>query len=338
MSGDILDVAKLEKDVYKVWDTYKEFDNPVDGDQYKPRYEAFCNPLMQQLHNSKEEHKNFCLKLLRNFGHYSENSKFLKFSSKDCNYLNNWVYNSIKKYSIPDKIITECFDDFKSNMQGIGKKDMCLYFPYEDNYKEAMNIIILDIFQSNIDIVIDIVGRENSQTDFRMQNYICECVNIYKEMNKKYCSNTYDEDQKKKLTCISLNTFKGTYDSFLFSTQHKKYKIPSLYNVEEDYLNMCEKKAPKLALTSQMSETSSVLQDETQYGERKSGDSPHLSSMNDGNQEIGYDLGLEEVMVLYEFRNVNNIKMSYTGKYRDEHIKNALSGNLYNKNNKINTE
>ncbi|KMZ83431.1 hypothetical protein PVBG_05943 [Plasmodium vivax Brazil I] len=157
-------------------------------------------------------------------------------------------------------------------------------------------------------------------------------------MNKKYCSNTYDEDQKKKLTCISLNTFKSTYDSFLFSTQHKKYKIPSLYNVEEDYLNMCEKKAPKLALTSQMSETSSVLQDETQYGERKSGDSPHLSSMNDGNQEIGYDLGLEEVMVLYEFRNVNNIKMSYTGKYRDEHIKNALSGNLYNKNNKINTE
>ncbi|KMZ88587.1 hypothetical protein PVBG_04796 [Plasmodium vivax Brazil I] len=252
MSDKKLDISKWKEDYhffYTIWDTYIELDKSVEGDRYKSRYETVCDLFMQPLDEKKEEHRKFCLKLIRNLGHYSENLKILKFKSEDCNNLNNWVYSSKKEYNVPDEIITECFNDFKRNMNGAGIYDICNYYSYEDNYKEPINIIILDIFQSNMNIVTDLVASVNDIINFGLQKYICDCVHIYKEMDKKYCRGNYHGDLVRTLTCNTLNTFKTTYNSYLYEKAHNNYKIPSL-DVDNEYADKCLASKLKLPFNS----------------------------------------------------------------------------------------
>ncbi|CAG9474546.1 unnamed protein product [Plasmodium vivax] len=252
MTEQILDFYKWIKEypfLKDVWNTYDQLDHTVEYDTYKHNYVGVCQKIIELSHGDIKKHKNVCMKLLRNLGHYSHNLKILNFKSEDCTNLNNWVYNSMKKYDIPDKIITECFDDYKTFMGNTNNISRCSYYSYDDMYEEPMNIIILDIFQSNMNIVRKIVDSENNQTEFPMQKYICECVKIYKEMNRKYCPKSITKSDKSNNTCDMLNTFKGIYKSFLSATQHKNYNIPSLDNVEAEYLTMCTQDNSRSILT-----------------------------------------------------------------------------------------
>ncbi|KMZ95759.1 hypothetical protein PVMG_05358 [Plasmodium vivax Mauritania I] len=230
---------------------------------------------MEKLGYDKEEYKSFCLKLIRNLGHYSENLKFLKFNPEDCTNLNNWVYNSIKKYDIPDNIITECFDDYKTFMDKTYNISRCSYYSYDDIYEEPINIIILNIFVSIIDIIQNTLDGTYVSNNFPLRNYICECIKIYKDMKEKYCpmSNTKSENRYK--TCEILNTFKKTYESYLSDTQHKNYKTKSLDNDEAEYLAMCQPDESKSALTVGWDEATSTLQPATQDRDKNLGDVPH---------------------------------------------------------------
>ncbi|KMZ99320.1 hypothetical protein PVNG_02203 [Plasmodium vivax North Korean] len=242
-----------------VWSKYNQFDNSVDDDVYKYMYSSFCDPLMNLLGENKEEHKNFCLKLVRNLGRYPPDSPFFDPSPANCKILDYWIFNSVRKHKISDKIITECFADYKTYMGNISKFSRCSYHSYYDNYEEPKNIIILDIFQSNMDTARNIVTRENNKIDFRMQKYICECVKIYKEMNRNYCPISNSKSDKSNKTCEILNTFKETYKSFLSSAKQKNYKIPSLDSVEAEYLTMCPQDNPSSKLTSESNRILPVL-------------------------------------------------------------------------------
>ncbi|KMZ88569.1 hypothetical protein PVBG_04778 [Plasmodium vivax Brazil I] len=242
-----------------VWNRYNEFDKPVEGDKHEHWYHTFCDPFMTKLRDNNEQHKNFCLKLIRNLGHYSENLKFLKFKHEDCTNLNNWVYNSKKKYDIPDNIITECFDDYKTFMDKTYNISRCSYYSYDDIYEEPINIIILNIFVNNIDIIQDTLNGEYISTNFPLRKYICECIKIYKAMNPIYCPKSDAKSEKSNKTCEMLNTFKNTYESYLSATSNKNYKIKSLDNDEVEYLAMCTQDKPRSELTPEGHRTLSEL-------------------------------------------------------------------------------
>ncbi|CAI7720803.1 Plasmodium vivax Vir protein, putative [Plasmodium vivax] len=261
MSHSITDIAEWEKRypfLEKFWGTYNEFDKTLDGDRYKHLYEAFCTPLMEQLDDNKLEHKNLCLKLVRNLGCYPlEYHRYFHPNKDRCNILHYWIYNSVKNLQISNNLITHCFSDYKDHMRKIYITPKCHYNPYEDNYKEPMNMIILEIFQSTMKTVTDMLDKKNDKINYDLQKYICECVKIYKEMYKTYCRNK-DEDNKSELTCSTLNTVKQTYNWFLSGKSYKNYYIPSLDKDDVEYLAMCPQDNPGSELTPKADATVSL--------------------------------------------------------------------------------
>ncbi|VUZ99401.1 PIR protein [Plasmodium vivax] len=246
-----------------VWNTYNQFDNSVDDDPDKYKYDGFCNPLMEQLGDDNIGNKKFCLKLVRNLGRYSENFKFKYFTSEYFTNLNNWVYNSIKKYNIPENIIVKCYQDYIDFMSEIHIKPICYYYSYDNMYEEPINIIILKIFENNMNVIESTLDR------------------AYDSMNLPY-----EYNKKGKATCDMLNIFKTMYDSFLLGKSYKNYKIPSLDNDEVDYLTMCQPDTPRSALAAERPGTISVLQPKTQDGDGISGAIPSLSPVTGENQGI----------------------------------------------------
>ncbi|CAG9474590.1 unnamed protein product [Plasmodium vivax] len=253
MSDKIIDIADLKRNypfLNTVWDTYNEFNKPVEGDENKYMYHTFCDPLMNRYKENKEKQSNFCLKLVRNLGCYPPGyNPYFDPNDDRCKILNYWIYNLVRKHQISDTIITECFDDYNRNMRIIGQKGICHYYSYDDIYKDPVNMIILEIFQSYMKIVTDMLNKENHTINSDLQMYICECVNIYKEMDKTYCRNN-DEDKKRIFTCSMLNTFRDTYKFFLSATQNKNYNIPSLDDVEKEYNDKCMPSKLEVPLTA----------------------------------------------------------------------------------------
>ncbi|KMZ76762.1 hypothetical protein PVIIG_05870 [Plasmodium vivax India VII] len=239
MSKNNLDFSKLEQDypfLEKVWNKYNEFDKPLESDKYK--YEPFCNPLMVKLADYNEQNKIFCYKLVRNLGRYSVDSKFKYFTSEDCTNLNNWVYNSMKKDNISHEIINECYEDYFDIVRATHTKMICPYNSYDDMY-EPINIIMLKIFESNVNVLVNILNQENNSFTSSCQNYVCELVNIYNYINSIFCSNVTEEGEKKEKTCGFLKNFYKTYMWYFFGKLHNTDKIPSLDNVANEYSKKC---------------------------------------------------------------------------------------------------
>ncbi|SCA60366.1 VIR protein [Plasmodium vivax] len=320
---------------------YNELDNSTDGDEYNRWYHTFCDPFMDKLGDDNEVHKSFCLKLIRNLGHYSENFKFLKFKSEDCIILNNWIYNSMKKHKIPKNIITGCFDDYNDMMRNINQHTRCSYYAYDDIYEEPINIIILNIFESNMNIIQDTLDGEYDSIKFPLRKYICECIKIYKEMKHQYCPKSNEKSENSYKTCEMLNTFKNTYEQYLSPTQHKHYKIPSLDNLEEDYLTMCQSNVPRLALTPEVHEKIPVLDPTTQDIDRYSRALPPLFPVTDENEgssmsstvstAFGTVAGASSILaLLYKF--TPGRKWIHSG-FRG--VRGRTSGNIYDEPNEL---
>ncbi|KMZ83172.1 hypothetical protein PVBG_05777 [Plasmodium vivax Brazil I] len=219
------------------WNTYNEFDNSVDSDENKYNYESVCKLLMDKLGEDKEEHKKFCMKLVRNLGCYPlVGNHYFDPKNDRCMILQYWIYNSVKNQQVSNKLIAGCFDDYKGHMKYTTISPKCDYFPFEDNYIEPMSMIILKIFQHYMKTVNDMLNRESNTLNPKLKNYICECVNIYNEMNKKYCPNKV---QGSILTCSMLEAVKKTYEAYIPAIHYKRYQIPSLDNVEEEYKDKC---------------------------------------------------------------------------------------------------
>ncbi|KMZ99315.1 hypothetical protein PVNG_02198 [Plasmodium vivax North Korean] len=267
----------------KVWNTYYQFDNSVDDDPDKYKYEGFCDPLMKRLGDDDVENKKFCLKLVRNLGRYSHNFKFQQFTSEYCTNLNNWVYDSIKKYKNPHNIIDKCYEDYTEFVREIGNRTICPYYKYDDMYKEPINIIILKIFESNMNIIQNALEEEYDSNNIPLRNYICECINIYKEMDKTYCRNNNDEDEKGKLTCSALNTFRDTYKFFLFSPQNRNYNIPSLDDVETEYKKKCVEENLELPSSAPTYSDVPELQPSTGYMDGRKGEFSSASPLTGEN-------------------------------------------------------
>ncbi|KMZ89722.1 hypothetical protein PVMG_04552 [Plasmodium vivax Mauritania I] len=186
-------------------------------------------------------HRNFCMKLLRNLGHYTAKSTYFNPDHDECNVLNYWIYNSVKKDSIPDDIIDKCFEDYYTHMGRMPLRPRCDNRSYNNKYKDPLNVIILDIFNYNMEIVKNIIDVGNDTPNYSLQRYICECVKLYHEMNRNYCNPSSKKDDESSNNCFLLNLLKQTYELYLSNKQNNNYKIPSLDDNQNKYLTECQK-------------------------------------------------------------------------------------------------
>ncbi|CAG9474561.1 unnamed protein product [Plasmodium vivax] len=220
-----------------IWKTYDDIDKDIGNDQNKNNYINICRYFIKPWKGENEKHENFCMKLVRNLGHHSGNENFLSYKSDRCKNLNNWAYNSMKKHDIPEDLLTKCFNEYKDIVEGMGKKPTCFYYDYEKTYKEPMNIIMLNIFDSNIDIIKEKLESKNDSIRCSCQKYVNKMVEIYKYMKNTYCSS--DIIMRNLKTCQQLSSFEGSYE-FLHSYATVKDKIPSLKYEKPVNLLGCE--------------------------------------------------------------------------------------------------
>ncbi|CAI7724171.1 Plasmodium vivax Vir protein, putative [Plasmodium vivax] len=279
MSDDILDIAKWNEDypfLDKVLNTYNKYDKSIqENDASKDKYDVVCNQIINDLDGDIGKHKSYCMKLIRNLGHYSYNTDYFNPTFERCDILYNWLYHSSEREEIPYNIIEKCFEDYNGQITGMTKNYKCSYDSYKNMYLDWMKINILNIFYNNIQTLRQMLISTDNSNKTPCQNFVCECVKIYKEMYKNYCHNKVDTDPKRILTCSTLGSFKYSYKFYLSSAPRKNYKIQSLDKVEEDYLTMCQSIGPRLTLTAKVGETRSVLQSTTQERDRNLGDVPH---------------------------------------------------------------
>ncbi|KMZ89717.1 hypothetical protein PVMG_04547 [Plasmodium vivax Mauritania I] len=240
MSHSIKDIEKWKKEyplLNFIWKTYDDFDNDIGNDQNKNNYSTVCGYFINPWKGEKEKHENFCMKLIRNLGHYSDNKDSLLYKNDRCMNLNNWAYNSMKKYSIPEKTLTSCFDDYKFIVGSRRQTPKCFYYEYDKTYAEPRNIIMLNILASNIDIFKQILEGEIDSVHCSCQKFIVDVVNIYKYMKKTYCSN--DTVKINQNTCQQLASFEVSY-KFLYNYEAVRAKIPFLEYEKDVNLLGCE--------------------------------------------------------------------------------------------------
>ncbi|CAI7720789.1 PIR protein [Plasmodium vivax] len=240
MSYSKKDIEEWKKEyplLKDIWTAYDYFDKDIDNDQYKKNYINICGYFINPWKGENEKHENFCMKLVRNLGHHSGNNDFLKYKSGRCKNLNNWAYNSMKKDSIPEDLLTRCFEEYKGIVEDMKQTPTCFYYEYDKKYKEPLKIIMLNIFASNIDIIKKILEGKIDPVHCSCQKFIKDVVSIYKYMKKTYCSNHIDIGNSN--TCQELASFERSYQ-FLSNFASLRDKIPSLEYEKDINLLGCE--------------------------------------------------------------------------------------------------
>ncbi|CAI7724213.1 PIR protein [Plasmodium vivax] len=241
MSEDKLDISQLREDypfLNKIWNLYDSFNEPVGEGGNKKIYEAICNLITDKSGEDKERYNRFCLQLIRNLDPHCENPDECITYSIRCNNVNNWLYYSKDRKNINKNIIERIFNLSRTLPSRI-KKFACLYYSYDENYEDPINIIRLKIFDDNMEIIEQTLKDNDPKNNTFCQNYVCECVNIYQKMNKLYCSGTNAQHGKHQKTCDMLKALKTPYDTLLSRNPGMKTKIPSLEAKQDELLAKC---------------------------------------------------------------------------------------------------
>ncbi|GAB70032.1 hypothetical protein PCYB_007810, partial [Plasmodium cynomolgi strain B] len=210
----------------RVWDTYNKFDKSVETtDEGYSNYVNVCETKAKNYIDTSN-HKDFCMKLVRNLGCYSFDRTYSQLYDDDCIILYYWIYNSVKQHNINNKLITAIFYDNYSKACTYLRRAKCFYYDfYYDMFEEPVYMVFLEIFRDNIYTIINTLKSEDKETNDKLQEYACNCIHIYKKMNDKYCVKKHYDDQKSSLTCSILRAFKQTYDSYFARELYNKTHI-----------------------------------------------------------------------------------------------------------------
>ncbi|KMZ89719.1 hypothetical protein PVMG_04549 [Plasmodium vivax Mauritania I] len=192
-----------------------------------------------------EKYVNFCIKLIRNLVSPSDYTKVHSPRGERCNSLNYWIYHNLEDLKLSQKFINDIFTESEDLINGYTNKRICLNL-YNESLKESQKIIKLLYLQDNIEIFLKKMKNKGDEDYCICENYIYECVNIYKSMSKLYCSNEDDRLKNHKSTCGALTAFKDAYMAFLFTEEDMSNKIPSLIEDNANNLIKCEPKEKKI--------------------------------------------------------------------------------------------
>ncbi|SCA81953.1 VIR protein [Plasmodium vivax] len=219
-----------------IWNLYDEFNKPVVSHLKKSDMISICEEHATYENEGKETYNDLCMKLLRNLLLLTKYSNDIDIYSKRCNDLYNWLYHEMKPYNPPENIVPNIFDRSNSLMQGTDKKNLCLYSSYnKDEYKDE-KIIELNIFGDNIEKLLDILKNRSHSHYCPCIKYVKNCVETYKNLNKKYCTDTKEQTRDKVKFCNKLNKF-TTYYGYLTDVSSIISEIPSLSL--DTYTNEC---------------------------------------------------------------------------------------------------
>ncbi|KMZ77249.1 hypothetical protein PVIIG_05202 [Plasmodium vivax India VII] len=207
-----------------IWKKYN-FDETVNRSD-ESRIFSLCNNDVTYIGEPAHEHKNICRKLLRNLKLLHRDSHTPDNFVKYCNNINNWLYYEINKYNISDDTINNIFAVSKQIIKKQGLLD-CPYFTFNIGLLEPEKLVMLRIFNDNIDDIQEIL---NNKLDFNLcscQNFIKQSVDLYKNMYDKYCSRGEITKIPPKDTCEIVNRFRTYYKGYL-SKEKIKYELPEL--------------------------------------------------------------------------------------------------------------
>ncbi|GAB70002.1 hypothetical protein PCYB_007510 [Plasmodium cynomolgi strain B] len=245
MTKDVFDINKWKTEypfLEKVWELYEKFDKTVDTTKvYSKNYESVCNSIVKNHVEGNDSHQNFCKKLVRNLGCYTYENEAYNPRKEDCIILYYWIYNSVKEYIINENLITQVFYDNYSRWCTYKRKVNCFYHNYYDNFEDPVNMLFMDIFHNNIDIVKQELVKSNDQNyNGDLQKYICKVIHIYNNMIERYCLKDHDKGEKRKNTCSMLGIVRYTYDLFLRGELYNnKLIVPYIEDIKEAYSDTC---------------------------------------------------------------------------------------------------
>ncbi|KMZ77083.1 hypothetical protein PVIIG_05517 [Plasmodium vivax India VII] len=229
-----------------VWTTYNDFDNDVDVNDYNS-YNSLCYYILKDNNEELIKYSNFCMKILRNLGYLSVVPKIFAPTSERCNMLYNWIYNSIDENKTTKYIVDKCFKMYTDDMEAKGLIPNCSKLSYENDFEEPKKMTLLQIFEYNMQIIIDILKDKSYPDNIPWRKFICECVKIYKYMNDTYCPK--QENKKHESTCLKLSHFKIAYNMFRNNIGALNYYIPSLDNIDDEFKVNCPRE-PNQVLNS----------------------------------------------------------------------------------------
>ncbi|CAG9474605.1 unnamed protein product [Plasmodium vivax] len=206
---------------------YDNFNQNVNGSEYNEILNG-CDTGRMFQKPDMQKYKNICKKLSLNLlllakGDYKYDDFF-----KYCDMLYIWMDFEINKQGLTNSIIEEIF---KLSIQMIKKKfnkESCSYFSFNEKLQEPEKLIKLRIFQYNTSTIKNILNNINHPDNCSCLEYVYECINIYYDMNNKFCAKPEDINITYKGTCDILKNFNSNYSSYIRNVKEEFYKLPFL--------------------------------------------------------------------------------------------------------------
>ncbi|SCO65505.1 VIR protein [Plasmodium vivax] len=221
-----------------IWNKYN-FDKDLEVSEVNNQIISSCDGIIGYNDDNIVNNKKVCKKLLRNLkllhsGNHSPDD-FVKY----CHNIYNWLYYEIKEHKITDDIINSIFHVSKEIIVKKEGYTDCSYFTFKKDLIEPEKLIMLRIFNDNIENIREILINEFHSKICSCQKFIKQCVDLYKDMHEDHCSKDDITKPPEKDTCQIVNMFRTLYEGYL--TKDKiKYKIPELSsNTPTDIIDGC---------------------------------------------------------------------------------------------------
>ncbi|SCA81954.1 hypothetical protein, conserved, partial [Plasmodium vivax] len=172
-----------------------------------------------------QHQKSICKKILRNL--FLCNSSNTDNFTNCCSNIYVWLNFELNKSKIANYIIENIFKLPKSR-GNVGSIYYCPYFSFHDNMHNPENLMKLRIFNDNIDTFQNMLKDVQKSNDCSLKIFVYKCIEIYRDMYPKYCSNGKDREKKNKNSCEIINNFNTLYSSYINKENGTIHNFPEL--------------------------------------------------------------------------------------------------------------
>ncbi|KMZ95750.1 hypothetical protein PVMG_05349 [Plasmodium vivax Mauritania I] len=243
--------------LYDVWFTYNQFGESMIDDANRESYGALCHQILDNMKvDGVHQYKDVCMKLMRNLKRHIPFSKYFDPTLERCNILYNWIYNLIQQNQVTEDVIKNCFEEYVGYKKEIESNRTCNYFSYINLFEEPMKIILLDIFENNMEIMRKELNNNYASTEIPLKKFLCESLKIYKHMNESYCKTRDESNEKHRHICTKLDIFKSTYSLFRTNLGNLNTITPELDDIDKGFLDQCKLVEQKRLLDSDQGKNS----------------------------------------------------------------------------------
>ncbi|KMZ99276.1 hypothetical protein PVNG_02159 [Plasmodium vivax North Korean] len=109
----------------------------------------------------------------------------------------------------------------------------------DDIYDDPDDIIKLINLEEYKNDILKILKNNKDVNHCSCREFIFECANIYRKMNKIYCTSPTEDTPKKPNTCSKLQDFYTFYTSNIYTDVELNEKLPSLDAAENEHIPIC---------------------------------------------------------------------------------------------------